>query len=116
VVDVYGGARRILGHRKEVFDMGLLSQKLVSRVEGHVVEVEAVDTSLQNRFSLIIDNKRVDQQSTLIGGVTLRGLLEELGQPITVSITSGILVSRLVPFPIGTYYSLSVAGKRHPFE
>jgi hypothetical protein len=96
--------------------MGLLSQKLVSRVEGHVVEVEAVDTGFQNRFSLIIDNKRVDQQGTLLGGLTLRGVLEELGQPVTVSITSGILVTRVVPFPIGTLYALTVGGTRYPFE
>lgn len=96
--------------------MGVFSQKLVSRVEGHVIEVEAVDTGFQNRFSLIIDNERVDQQSTLLGGLTLRGMLKELRQPVSVSITSGILVARAVPFPIGTLYALTVGGVRHAFQ
>lgn len=95
--------------------MGIFSQYLRASGDGHVIEVEAVDTLLGNEFSLVIDGRRVDQQRALLGGVRLRGVLEDSGTPVMVSITSSLFVTR-GPFPLASRYSLTVGGREYAWE
>ena len=77
-------------------DMGLFSDHFKVEYEGSVIEVEARTVNLfvgRFRYSLIIDNRRVEDIEGSLGQFTLRGQLGgdagSPGKPIVVRIKQG---------------------------
>jgi hypothetical protein len=88
--------------------MGLFRDHAFCDFEGkHNIELEARSTLCACEYSLIIDNKRVDQISGFMGTFKLRGFLEIDGmeQLVIVKVKQGLF---------GTKFSLEIDGKQVP--